>query len=212
MRKQCLMLALAAIMFVAVVPAFSQTFPVRGTITEEGKPVTGAEVSLANKQTGISYKLKTDKRGEFMHIAIAYGVYDLTVRVNGVERFTGQVRAGGEDKPVLIDLAKEQAAAQERALQQMTPEQRKQLQQQQEAEQREAQMIKNLNQRLADAKTAEDAGNFDQAIAILNETTKVDATKHQLWARLGELHLNAAARAQDRAASTNYRSQAAEAY
>ena len=211
MRKQCLMLALAAVVLTAT-PALSQTYPVRGTITEEGKPVAGAEVLLANKQTGISYKLKTDKRGEFMHVAIAYGVYDLAVRVNGVERFTGQVRAGAEDKPIIIDLAKEQAAAQERALQQLTPEQRKELQQKLEAEQREAQMIKNLNQRLAEAKAAEEAGNYDQAIAILNETTKVDATKHQLWARLGEVHLNAAGRTQDRAASTSYRTQAAEAY
>jgi tetratricopeptide (TPR) repeat protein len=212
MRKQWLMLALVAALLLATVPVWAQTMPVRGTITEEGKPVAGAEVLLSNKDTGAKYNLKTDKRGEFVHIAIALGIYDMSVKVSGVERYTSRIRVGGEEKPIVIDLAKEQAAAQERGLQQLTPEQRKQLLEKVEAEQREAQKVTNLNQRLAEAKAAEDAGNYEQAAAILNETTQMDPTRPLLWARLGQAHLNAAGRTQDRAAASNYHTQAAEAY
>jgi tetratricopeptide (TPR) repeat protein len=49
---------------------------VQGTITDGGKPVANAQIVLTNKENGKSYKMKTDKNGQFTGVGIQFGNYD----------------------------------------------------------------------------------------------------------------------------------------
>jgi tetratricopeptide (TPR) repeat protein len=74
--------------------------------------------------------------------------------------------------------------------------------------------IKGLNEKLAQAKAAEDAGNWDQAVNIMQETANLDPSKDLLWARLGDVQLGAgkAMEKSDPAAAKQHYAQSAEAY
>lgn len=70
---------------------------VQGTITQAGKPVAGAEVVLTNKDTGKSYKMKTDKNGQFTGVGIQFGTYDQEISdVSGEKLFKRSVQITGE--------------------------------------------------------------------------------------------------------------------
>ena len=64
----------------------------------------------------------------------------------------------------------------------MTEEQRKKI----EATQKENEKIKGLNATLKQAKELEGAGNYDQAITILQQATKVDPNQDLVWGYLGD--------------------------
>ena len=55
-----------------------------------------------------------------------------------------------------------------------------------EAAQKENEKIKGLNETLKQAKDLEGAGNYDQAITILQQATTVDPTQDLVWAYLGD--------------------------
>ncbi len=54
-----------------------------------------------------------------------------------------------------------------------------------------------MNEKLAAAKAAADAGDFDSAIAQITEATQVDPTRDLLWAKLGDYELTSAAKQTD---------------
>jgi tetratricopeptide (TPR) repeat protein len=91
-----------------------------------------------------------------------------------------------------IDLAKERAMAQT----QMTEEQKKQIEQ----VNKENQTIKGLNEKLAAAKAATDAGNPEEAVKALTEATQMDPGRDIIWFRLADAQRAAAAKTTDPAA------------
>jgi tetratricopeptide (TPR) repeat protein len=210
MRYRWFVISLALFFFLTGLSAVAQRVTIRGKVTDNGKPVQGAEVLLSSKETGQKYTMKSDKKGEFTNIGIAFGLYDLTVNVNGQKRFERQVMMNQEQE-VNIDLTQEAQAAQQRAEKQLTPEQRKQIQEQREAAEKEQSKVKNLNQMLAAAKAAEDAGNYDQAVATLTQAAQVDPNQPIIWARLGKSYMDAGAKTTGDAAKNDY-AQAANSY
>ncbi|MBV9608221.1 MAG: tetratricopeptide repeat protein, partial [Acidobacteria bacterium] len=210
MRNRRFVVAIATFVVLSALSALAQRVAIRGKVTEGGQPVQGAEIQLFNKENGQKYTMKTDKKGEYLNIGIQYGSYEITVSVNGQVRFKDNIAMNG-DQDKDIDLKKEAAAAQERAEKELTPEQRKQLQEQRAKAEQEQAKVKNLNQILAQAKQAEDAGNFDQAVTMLQQATQVDANQPVLWARLGSAYLGAGGKATGDQAKTDY-TEAANAY
>src|SRR5437588_818457 len=102
-----------------------------------------------------------------------------TVHVDGL-----QVQLG--ENNLDFDLQKEaQNAAKGQGL---TPEQLKQMQEQQAKAQKETNSVKSLNEKLNAAKTAADGGDYDTAIADLNEATQVDASRDLLWFKLADYY------------------------
>jgi tetratricopeptide (TPR) repeat protein len=69
-----------------------------------------------------------------------------------------------------------------------------------------------LNEKLSAAKTASDAGDFETAIAALNEAMQIDNTRDLIWFKLGDAYLKSAPKQTDPAekqkryemAATNY--------
>jgi tetratricopeptide (TPR) repeat protein len=97
-------------------------------------------------------------------------------------------------------LKKEQAAAAQGAG--LTPEQAKAQQEQSAKIAKERDTVKALNERLALAKTASDAGDFDTAIAQLTDATQLDPSRDLLWAKLGDYNLGSASKQTDPAEKT----------
>jgi len=211
MKKISVVLALLTVL--APASLFAQRFSVRGRVVgEDGKPLVGADIVLVNKDNGQKFSMKTDKSGEFINIGVALGFYHLTVNKEGKVLYKDEIAVTGEDKLLDINIPKVQAQQKEEALKQLTPEQRRQIEEQQKAAEAERAKISNLNQLLAEARAAEDSGNYDRAISLYKQATEADSTKDLLWARLGGAYLNAAGKAGDRSAATENYTQAVDAY
>ena len=96
------------------------------------------------------------------------------------------VEASGE-RVIDFDLAKDN-----------TGEQR----QKAESTQKSAEKIKGLNASLKQAKDLEGAGNYDQAISVLQQATQVDPNQDLVWGYLGDAQRGAAAHTTDPQAKT----------
>jgi tetratricopeptide (TPR) repeat protein len=167
----------------AVSAAAQMTTQIKGSAKDEtGKPYVGIQVVLQSTDSGRKYTLKTDKHGEFFSLGIQPGTYNILFQKDGQTFYNWnnyRITLSGENN-INLDMAKERAA-QERATG-MTEEQRKQ----QEAVAKENQKIKGLNDKLAAARAAEQANNWDQAVQIMQEAVAMDQSKGILYATLGD--------------------------
>lgn len=214
-------------LFLLLPAAFAQfTATVKGTVKDQqGNPISGASVDLQNNDNGQKYSLKTDKKGQYFSLGIMPGKYKVVLVVNGQPTFQlTNVPIGQEQQETVvdIDLQKEQAAQQAGGTQagakggkgqpqgqpQLTEEQKKRI----EAAQKEQMTVKTLNEKLAQASAAEQAGNPDQAVQILTQATQMDATRDLLWGRLGDAYKLTVAKQTDKAQQSQDYAQAADAY
>jgi tetratricopeptide (TPR) repeat protein len=161
--------------------AAQMTSTVKGKIKDtEGKPMTDVTVVYQSTESGRKASIKADKKGEYFSMGIQPGNYNILLLKGDQQIYELKnipVRLGAENV-YDIDLLKEKALVQS----QISPEEKKR----QEAVAKEREKVKGLNQKLSEAKTAQDAGNFDEAIRILTEASQVDSTHDIIFARLGE--------------------------
>lgn len=201
------LLALFASLMIAPAPAQTGAFAtVKGVVKDaQGNPVPDAQVVWHNKDNGRTYKLKTNKKGEYFSLGIDPGKYDITVSKDGKEV------DNRKDFPVTLDeivvdfdlKAEQQQAIQETAKKQgMTEEQVKKIQEQQAAAEKYNTNIKAINEKLKEATAQQQAGNDDQAIATLNETTQMAPNEDLLWFRLGQAYLDSAKKQTDNTEKT----------
>lgn len=202
MKQYFVMLALLILTAVLCAsPAFAQdTTSVKGVAKDaQGKPIAGATVEWVSKETGRKYDLKTNNKGEYFSLGVAPGHYNVTLlgpdkkEIFHVNGFT----LTGEEGTLDFDMQKEAANAAKGAG--LTPEQLKQQQEQQAKVAAENNTIKGLNEKLAAAKTAADAGDFDTAIAQITQATQMDPNRDLLWAKLGDYELTSATKQTDAA-------------
>jgi tetratricopeptide (TPR) repeat protein len=171
---------LATVIFALSMCAAPLWAQISGTITgvakdKDGKPISGATVQLVNTQTGTKYNLKTNSKGAYYSVGIGLGVYRATLIKDGQELDShGNVviEASGE-RQCDFDLAKDMAEA---AAQQ----------QKSASQQKENEKIKNLNAVLKQAKELEGAGNYPQAVTILQQATQAAPNQDLVWAYLGD--------------------------
>jgi len=199
MRKFFILPLLFALATILTAPlAHAQTASVRGTCKDvEGKPIAGAEVEWSSVDTGRKSVLKTDKKGEYFSLGFATGKYNIKLSKDGKEIFhiNGITVGSGDNPPVDIDLKKEQASA--AAGQGLTPEQLKAQQEQREKAAKENNTVGQLNAKITEADTASKAGDFDTAIAKLNEANGIDPNRDLIWARLADAYRQSGAKQTD---------------
>jgi len=238
MRKQISMaLALLTAMMALSALASAQNFAkVQGKVTDEqGNVIVGAQVQMSDKETGRKYTLKTDKKGQYFSIGIAPGSYNMVLVNNGQELWhldNVPIRPQPNDDPVVLDfdLKKEKGGAPAAAAApptgppqgknapkrtEMSEEQKKEVERvnkENEKINQENAKIKGLNQLLAQARTASQAGNYDQAVASLNQATQADPNRDLLWGTLGDAYLGAAKKETDPTAKKEKYTQSAGAY
>lgn len=178
--------------------AFSQTTgSVKGVCKDtDGKPIAGAQVEWTGTETGHTYTIKTNNKGEYFSLGIVPGKYNVKLTKDGKEifHFNG-VTVGLEEFDLDFDLKKEQAAAAQG--QGMSAEQAKAQQEQAAKAAKEQNTVKSLNEKLTEAKAASDAGDFDKAIATLNDANTIDPSRDLIWFKLGDAYLASAPKQTD---------------
>jgi tetratricopeptide (TPR) repeat protein len=198
---------LAGMMLVAGLcasPAIAQqSGTVKGVCKDlDGKPYVGATVEWVSNETGRKVVTKTNSKGEYYSLGLLPGHYKVTLLQGDKEIFHyGGVTVGLDETTLDFDMKKEQAAAAQGVG--LTPEQLKQQQEQAAKIAKENDTVKALNERLALAKSASDSGDFETAIAQLDQATQMDPTRDLLWAKLGDYNLGSAAKQTDSAEKTN---------
>lgn len=214
MKQRWVVLILVMVLAALSTPSVfaDATGTVKGVCKDmDGNPITGAQVEWANADTGRKYDLKTNNKGEYFSLGVAAGKYTVTLSKDGKELFHFNGYNVTLDENTLdFDLKKEmQAVAQGQGL---TPEQAKQQKEQAEKIAKENNTIKSLNESLAAAKQASDAGDFDAAISTMSKATELDPTRELLWAKLGDYNLNSATKQTDATEKNKRYAAAASAY
>lgn len=188
MRKQALILILAALVLGFTLPALAQTGTVKGYVKDDqGKPVVGAQVEMSNLDNGRKVNLKTDKNGNFFSIGVPIGTYKILVTQNGKQIYSVNKYpvGGGEDNPeIKIDLQAE------RAQEAKNPENAAAVAKQ-EAVKKENEKIGNLNNMLREARADMQANNYDAAVQIMQQAVAQDQTHDLLFGYLGDAELGA---------------------
>jgi tetratricopeptide (TPR) repeat protein len=189
MKRRLILCVLAAVMAVLSAPAaWGQLAAFKGKATDsEGKAIVNAQVQITSKETGRKYELKTDKSGNYYSIGIQPSMYDLKLLKDGQVIYTFQniqITLSAGETVFNIDLKK---AEQQSGI---TEEQKKQV----DATQKENLKVRGLNEKLAAASAAEQAGNYDLAIQTLAEAVAMDPTRDVLWFKLAEAERQSAAK------------------
>jgi tetratricopeptide (TPR) repeat protein len=181
MKKYIYFVAVLFVLSMCAAPLWAQMEgSIRGTVTDQsGKPIPNATVRLYDAQNGRKYEIKTNDKGEYRSIGIYLGTYKATLIVNGnaVDEHNGVPIYAGQEQVVPFDLAKDLGGASG-----ISDEQRKKM----EEAQKQNEKIKGLNASLQQAKELEGAGNYDQAITVLQQATQVDPNQDLVWAYLGD--------------------------
>ena len=173
----------------AVQTALAQTTgTVKGVCKDaDGKPITQADVEWTGVESGHTYKLKTNNKGEYFSLGIVPGKYNVKLSKDGKEVFhLNGIPVGLDETDIPIDLKKEQAAQAQG--QGMTPEQAKAKADAAAKAAAENKTVGTLNEKLNAAKTASDAGDFETAISTLNEANQMDPTRDLIWFKLADAY------------------------
>jgi len=195
MKKHFAFLFVILALGLCVPPVFAQASgTVKGTAKDaQGNPVADGIVVWSNMDNGQKYPLKTNKKGEYFSLGVSPGKYLVTLYKNADEMKAGKeldhvkgFTVTLDENTLDLDVKKEMESAAKG--QGLSPEQVKQMQEQQAKAAKETNTVKSLNEKLNAAKTAADAGDFDTAIASLNEATQVDGTRDLLWFKLGDYY------------------------
>ena len=203
----------AIILVLGASSALAQRGTVRGTCRDaDGKPIVGATVEFYNSENGRKFPLKTDKKGEYFSIGIEYGSYQVTLTKDGqqLDRINKVQIVSGDNPPIDFDIKKVQAEAAKQ--QGISPEQLKQMKEAEEKQAKEISTVKTLNEKLAYATQASNAGDFDTAIATLTQATQMDPTRDLIWAHLGDAYLSSAAKLTENDEKTKRYQEAATDY
>jgi tetratricopeptide (TPR) repeat protein len=190
MRKHFILPLLLVVVVVAALSAplaFAQTTgTVKGVCKDvDGNPIVGAEVEWLGTESGHSYKLKTNNKGEYFSLGIVPGKYNVKLSKDGKEIYhLNGITVGLDETEVPFDLKKEKVAqAQGQGL---TAEQAAAKAKEESEAKAANQKIGSLNEKLNAARTASQAGDYDSAIATLTEANQIDNTRDLIWYALGD--------------------------
>jgi len=220
MKKQVAILLFVLLAVGLYVPAVSAqaSGTVKGVCKDiQGAPVVDGLVVYANLDNGQKYTLKTNKKGEYFSLGLSPGSYLVTLYKNADDlkankelfhytKFQVQLDENSLD----FDLKKEQENTAKG--QGLTPEQLKAMQEQKAKQEKETNTVKSLNDKLNAAKTAADAGDYDTAIAALNDAIQVDPSRDLIWFKLGDYYRMSATKQTDSSEKQKRLDSAVEAY
>jgi tetratricopeptide (TPR) repeat protein len=160
---------------------------------QQGNPIVDGVVVWVNQDNGQKYTLKTNKKGEYFSLGIAPGSYVVTLYKNADDAKANKELFHISKFPVQLDEntldfdMKKQAEDTAKG-QGLTPEQIKQMQEQKEKAEKEKATVGKLNEKLASASAAMQSGDFETAIAALNEANQMDSTRDLIWFKLGDAY------------------------
>ncbi len=162
------------------VPVLAQSMgTIKGSAKDEnGKPIADATVELDNLENGHKQTLKVNGKGEYYSLGIEPGTYNvILVNKDGkrIDAFGKVPIAAGQQTTVTFDLAKDLHGG-------ISPEEQKKIDEIKAANEK----IKNLNALLAQAHDLEKAGNYDQAISMLQPAAEQNPKEDVVWGLLAD--------------------------
>ena len=207
MKRSLMFITISAFfLFLGTISAVAQTATVKGVCKDsDGNPVTDAQVTWHNDDNGRTFKLKTNKKGEYFSLGIEPGTYTVTLTKD--EKLLDKVdkyHVSSDETTLDFDLKKSQEQRVEQTAKEkgMTTEQVKQAQQQQSEAAKYNENIKAANEKLNAAHTATAAGDYDTAIAALNEASQMVPKEDVVWYNLGQAYSSSAKKQTDAAERT----------
>jgi tetratricopeptide (TPR) repeat protein len=207
-RNAFYVLMISVLSMAFALPALSQTATVKGVCKDpQGTPIVGAEVTWHNNDNGRTFKLKTNKKGEYFSLGIDVGTYTVMVSKDGKQLDkVDNYKVTTDELTLDFDLkaSQEQAVQETAKAKGMTPEQVKQMQEQQAKVEQYNKNIGTVNEKLKAATAAEQATppNYDAAIASLTEASQMVPNEDLVWFRLGGAYLDSAKTQTDPAEKT----------
>ena len=189
----------------ASIAAFAQTGAISGKVKgPDGQPAKDALIKIERTDIKGSYKVKSNKKGEYLHVGLPLGTYNVSVEINGqlADSMKGVRTRLGDPTEVDFDLAKQaerqqatQAAMQKAAetgtidkelTREMSPEQKAALEKQMKAQSEAMKKNKELNDSFNAGMTALGAKQWDAAVEAFNKGAGFDPKQHVIWANLAE--------------------------
>lgn len=181
----------------------AQTSQIEGKVTgEDGQPLKDALIKIERQDIKGNYKVKTRKKGDYLHAGLPLGVYNVSVEVGGqtVDSVNNVKTRLGE--PTVVDFnlqeLKAKRQAQEKAAETgtLTEEQARDMSPEQKAaiekamKERQAQLAKNkeLNDAFNAGMQAKQTNNFDAAIQAFEKAATHDPKQHVIWGNLAEVY------------------------
>ena len=200
--------------FLLAITSFAQITAIEGDVKgEDGAPAVKAVVKILRTDIKGNYKVNTDKKGHYFYNGLPLGMYDVSVEVNGKEMdgVKGIKTRLGDPTPVNFDLQKlaKDRAVQDKAIAaaaanggQITKEQERGMSKEQKEafdkaiKEREAAMKKNkeLNDAFTAGITAEQAKDYEAAVASFTKASELDAKQLAVWQHLADAEVNLAAK------------------
>jgi len=183
--------------FAFTVSAFAQTGGLTGKCTgEDGQPLVGYTILLERQEMKWSYRQKTDKKGEYVHIGLQPGTYKVTLlNPAGGQVFHITQHIGlGDPTVVNFDMAKEKAEAYKQQM--ANPETAKKV----EEQQKEQKQLTGLKATDDQASALFNQGRFAEAAAMYEQVLPLAKDKNLIvvLGQLGQAYGKAAGQEQNR--------------
>lgn len=196
-QRLAMMLGVVLIAGLCIPVALAQlTGSVAGVCKDEsGNPIAGATVEYDNTGNGRKYTVKTTKKGEYYSLGVEPGTYNITITsADGkpIDKISGFRVTLGEN--TLNSDLKERSKGSA-----IPAEQMQKLQEEHNKALKENDVVKVLNQKLAAAKQASNAGDYDTAVAQMTEATQLDPNRDLLWFTLANAYKGSADKQTDTA-------------
>jgi tetratricopeptide (TPR) repeat protein len=184
-KRIALFLVLAMVAtFTVCAAAQSNVTVLKGVCKDEnGKPFVGATVEIINLDNGRKVSVKTDKGGNYYTIGVTGGNYKVTlIGADGqiIYHFDNVSIRLGVENPLDVDLAKERSATESA----MSKADREKL----EAAKKENDKIKGVNALLLQAQQQKKDGQWDAAVATMEQAAAQDQIHDVVYASLGDAY------------------------
>jgi len=202
MKKFSVFAALAAMLLALVsVPMWSQSNQVEGTVTDGGKPVPNAQLTLTNVGTSKTFKVKTDKNGKFAMLGVPPGQYDIDVASSTGEKLYQQRSSISPNETgvavVKIEIGQSNAGASQGQSGQISEGGGKSGQQQPKYTKEQIEEIKKQNEKATGTNTliqqalnSMNAKNWQEAMPVLQQLITADPNNWQYYSAMGDCLLN----------------------
>jgi len=182
---------------------FAQTSQIEGVVKgEDGQGLKDALIKIERKDIKGSYKVKTRKKGDYLHAGLPLGTYTVILEIGGkdVDKVDNVRTRLGEPSVINFDLEamKQKQAAMTKAAETgtITQEQARDMSPEQKAaiekavKERSAQLAKNkaLNDAFNQGMEALKTKQFDVALQAFTKASEMDPKQHVIWGNLAETY------------------------
>ncbi len=178
MKTQTRFVLMALLFALSAVVAWPQTATVKGTVTQAGKPVPGAQIVMTRMDNGQKYKIKAGSDGTFTMVGVGIANYEIDVLGANGEKIYSEKRTVTPGDDGFAHLALEISAGGG-----MTEEQRKAI----EAHNAKAQ---NMNVLIKQAQDAMNQKNWQAAEQPLQQLVAADPNDYEYYNALGSTEFN----------------------